>query len=134
MATQQSGATELAARYAAALFELADEAKSLDQTAADLASLQSMLNDSQELARLIRSPILSRAEQGQAMEAVLKAAKIGSLTQNFIGLVAANRRLFVLPAIIEAFLNDLATRRGEVGALVTQRQAADRPPGKGADR
>src|SRR5690606_703459 len=40
------------------------------------------------------------------------------LTQKFVGMVAANRRLFALPDMIDAFLARLAERRGEVSAEV----------------
>lgn len=119
MASEGTGVSELAARYAAALFELADEQKALDQTASDLDRLKQMLGESDDLRRLVRSPVLSRAEQGNAMAALMEAAGISPLTRNFVGLVARNRRLFALPAMIRAFLAELARRRGELTAQVT---------------
>jgi len=97
--TEQGG---LATRYAAALFDLADSA---------------------DLKRLINSPVLSRAEQGKAMAAVLQAAGFSDLTQKFIGLVAQNRRLFAIPAMIKAYQKMLADRRGEMTAEVTAARA-----------
>jgi len=41
------------------------------------------------------------------------------LVRRFIGLVARNRRLFALDAMIDAYLAELARRRGEVTAQVT---------------
>jgi F-type H+-transporting ATPase subunit delta len=61
-----------------------------------------MLRESAELRRLVRSPVLSREDQGKAMGALAQAAGLGRLTQNFLGLVAKNRRLFALPGMIEA--------------------------------
>lgn len=113
-----SGATGLAGRYATALFALADEAKQLDAVAGDLRNLARMIVGSADLTRLIRSPVLSRAEQGKALEAVLEKAGAGDLTRRFAGVVSANRRLFVLPGIIAAFLAELASRRGEATAEV----------------
>ncbi|TXH37542.1 MAG: F0F1 ATP synthase subunit delta [Rhodospirillaceae bacterium] len=119
MAAQTSEQGGLATRYAAALFELAEGKHQLDAVAADLAALAKMVADSADLKRLINSPVLSRAEQGQAMAAVLKAAGLGELTQKFIGLVAQNRRLFAVPAMIKAFQKMLADKRGEMTAEVT---------------
>ncbi len=45
------------------------------------------------------------------------------LTRSFLGLVAQNRRLFAVPAMIDAFLARLAARRGEVTAEVVAAQA-----------
>lgn len=112
----------LAERYAAALYELADEGKALDRVADDLRRLSQLLADSADLTRLIRSPVLGRQEQGRAMKAVLDKAGVDVLTGKFVGLVAKNRRLFVLPAMIKAFLATLARRRGEVAAEVTSAQ------------
>jgi F-type H+-transporting ATPase subunit delta len=120
--TSQGG---LAARYAAALFDLADEQKQLDAVAGDLVALRGMMADSGDLRRLIGSPVLSRGDQGRAMAALLGAAGSGDLVRRFIGLVAQNRRLFVLPAIINAYLAQLAQRRGEITAQVTSARPLD---------
>jgi len=109
----------LAVRYATALYGLADEQKALDVVAADLKSLQAMINDSDDFRRFIKSPVLSRADQSKAIKALGEKAALSALTQKFLGLAAANRRLFALPSIIAAYLDILATRRGEVTAEVT---------------
>ncbi len=113
----------LAERYAAALYELADEGKALDRVAADLRSLAKALDESADLTRLIRSPVLGRQEQGRAIKAVLDKMGADPLTAKFLGLVAQNRRLFALPAMIKAYLTELARRRGEIAAEVTSAQA-----------
>jgi F-type H+-transporting ATPase subunit delta len=122
VASKGTGVSGLADRYAAALFDLADERKSLDQVADDLRQLRAMLGESAELRRLVRSPILSRADQGRAITAVADRAGLTPLTRNFLGLVAQNRRLFAVPAMIDAFLARLAARRGEVTAEVVAAQ------------
>ena len=109
----------LAARYATALYGLADEQKALDVVAADLKSLQAMIDSSDDFRRFIKSPVLSRADQSKAIKALWDKAALSGLTQKFLGLAAANRRLFALPSIIAAYLDLLATRRGEVTADVT---------------
>ena len=119
MASRQSGVSEIAGRYALALFELADERKVLDEVAGDLRALKTMLADSADLQRLIRSPVLSRADQGAAIAALLKRSEAKELTRNFVALAATNRRLFALPRMIDAYLAELARRRGEVTAEVT---------------
>ena len=122
MASEATGVSGLAERYAAALFELADERHALDEVAGNLRELRAMLHDSPDLLRLIRSPVLSRAEQGKAVAAVAEGAGLSRLTADFLGVVARNRRLFAVPAMTEAFLAKLAARRGEVTAEVTAAQ------------
>ena len=60
MAKDVGGLVGLAGRYANALFELADESKQLDEVAADLEGLKKLLGQSDDLDRLVRSPVLSR--------------------------------------------------------------------------
>ena len=123
MAAQTTEQGGLATRYAAALFELADSKKALDSVAADLAALRKMIADSADLRDMMASPILDRAEQGKAIAAITKAAGFSELTQKFAGLIAQNRRLFAMTAIIKAFLKLLADRRGEMTAEVTAARA-----------
>jgi F-type H+-transporting ATPase subunit delta len=122
LAAESTGISGLAERYAAALFELADERHALDEVAGDLRELRAMLAASPDLGRLVRSPVLSRAEQGKAMAALAENAKLSKLTADFIAIVARNRRLFAVPAMITTYLQKLADRRGEVTAEITAAQ------------
>ncbi|MBO6836642.1 MAG: F0F1 ATP synthase subunit delta [Alphaproteobacteria bacterium] len=115
----KGGVNEIADRYAKALFDLADEGKQLDAVADDLRTLGALLDQSEDLQRLVRSPVISRADQGKAMAAVLDKAGCGELTRKFVGYVAANRRLSALKAISKAYLSELAARRGEITAEVS---------------
>jgi F-type H+-transporting ATPase subunit delta len=119
VATSIGPASGLAERYAGALYELADEAKTLDQVASDLQGLKTLLADSEDFRRLVRSPLAKRGEQERAVARVAEAAGTQPLTVNFLRLLAKNRRLFALDAMIEAFLAILADRRGEIRADVS---------------
>ena len=125
LAAEATGTSGIAQRYALALFELADEAKALDAVAADLASLRDLIETSADLHRLVVSPAMDRTDQGQAMAGVLAKGSAHALTQKFVAVVCANRRLFVLPAMIRAYLAELAARRGEVTAEVSSAMALD---------
>jgi F-type H+-transporting ATPase subunit delta len=118
VATDTSGLSGLAGRYAAALYDIAETAGTLDAVAEDLRGLDRMIGDSADLQRLIRSPVIERADQAKAMAALLERAGANELTKRFVGVVSDNRRLFALPQIIEAYLRRLADRRGEVVAHV----------------
>lgn len=119
MSSGTTGATGLAGRYASALFDLAEQEKALDDVSGDLDTLGAMIADSPDLERLIRSPVISRADQGRAIEAILEAAGAGALSRRFVGVVAENGRLFALPGMIAAYKSILAARRGEATAEVT---------------
>ena len=118
MAADGAGVSGLAARYASALYELADGGGALDAVAADLKALRAMIDGSEDFQRFIKSPVMSRADQSKGIAAITEKAQLSALTKKFLGLVAANRRLFALPGMISGYLTILATRRGEVTADV----------------
>lgn len=109
----------LAARYAQALLDLADEKKKLDAVAEDLRGLQQLLAENDELRRFIRNPLYGRTRQMAAMKRIMDDAGVDAITANFAQLVARNGRLFALPEMARAYLDELARRRGEVTAQVT---------------
>jgi F-type H+-transporting ATPase subunit delta len=109
----------LAGRYASALFDLAAENGKVTAVEKDLETLGAALAESSDLAALTTNPELSRTAQSGAMAAVAKKLKLSALTVNFLGVLAANRRLAKLPAIISAFKAIAAGQRGEVTATVT---------------
>lgn len=127
MASESPILTGLAGRYATALYELADEAKALDQVAGDLAKLKSSIGESSELRRLISSPLIPRDQQQKAMMALIEKLGVADLTRRFVGMIARNRRLFWLPQIIDAFTALLAEHRGEIVAVVTSAKALTAP-------
>ena len=114
--TQGSG---VAGRYAGALFELAGDDKQLAAVEADLNQIAVLIDGSPDLRRLIRSPVFSAEDQARAMGAILAKAGIAGVAANFVRVVAANRRLFALPAMVAAFRRLAANQRGEVSAEVT---------------
>jgi F-type H+-transporting ATPase subunit delta len=122
LASETTGVSALAERYAAALFDIADERRAFDDVATDLRQLRAMLAASADLMRLVRSPVLSRLDQAGAVAALAQRAELSPLVRDFLAVVARNRRLFAVPAMIEAFLAMLAARRGEVTADVVAAQ------------
>jgi F-type H+-transporting ATPase subunit delta len=119
LASDTSGLSGIAERYATALYELADETKALDAVAEDLRRLKGMIDGSPDLRRFLRSPLIDRQAQTKGMQAVLDAAGIGDLVRRFVGVVGGNRRLFALAGMVDAFLRQLARRRGEVTVHVS---------------
>jgi F-type H+-transporting ATPase subunit delta len=112
-------ASGLASRYAAALFELASQGGELERVDGDLASLGTAIGESRDLARLISSPVASREEQARAMGAVAGELGLSGVVRNFLGVLARQRRLAPLPAMIAEFRRRLAAHRGEETAEVS---------------
>ncbi len=119
-----SGITaSLQGRYASALYDLANESKTVAAVEADLDALGQAIAGSADLAALIRNPQIARDAAAGAMAGVAKLLKLSQLTQNFLGVLAANRRLAKLPEIVRAFAAIAAAARGEVKAEVTSAHA-----------
>ena len=113
----------VADRYAGSLYELAAADGSVAKVESDLGRFEAMLKGSDDLARLIKSPVFSAEDQVKAIAAVADKAKIGGIVGNFLRVVAKNRRLFALPAMIGAFRRIAAEARGETTADVTSAHA-----------
>lgn len=119
MAEKAVTVSGVAERYAAALFDLARDENALDAVAGDLTNFQALLDESEDLTRLVRSPVFSADEQTRAVTAVLDKAGIKGLAANLIKVAAANRRLFAVPEMIVAYRRMLSKERGEIFASVT---------------
>ena len=119
MAAEDPSVSGVSGRYATALFELARDEKSVDAVKADLDKFAALLNESADLARLVRSPVFTADDQRKALSAVLAKAGISGVTANFLNVLTANRRLFAVSDVIRAFNALVAKFKGEATADVT---------------
>lgn len=119
VATDDTIVEGVAGRYASALFELASESSNVADVESDLGKFQALLDESPDLVRLVRSPVIAANDQSRAIGVILDKAGIGGLAANFLKLVTSNRRLFVVQDIIKAYRALSAKARGEVSAEVT---------------
>lgn len=109
----------IAARYAAALFDLAKDGQALTALETDTDALDAALKDSADLRAMIGSPVYSRDAQQAAITAVARAMGLSALMVNTLSLMASKRRLFTLPQFVRALRDRIATEKGEVTADVT---------------
>ena len=123
MSEPASISSGIAARYATAVFEIAQENKALTKLESGLDDLSAALAESAELRDLIHSPIISRDEQGKAIGAVAKKLGLQPVLTKVLGLMAEKRRLFVLPQLIDTLRAMIAEDKGEVTAEVTTAKA-----------
>ncbi|MEM1381730.1 MAG: F0F1 ATP synthase subunit delta [Pseudomonadota bacterium] len=120
MADQRS---EIAERYASALFELAAEAGAAEAVEGDLDALSKAFHESADFRRLIQSPAFSADDKTVGLSALLESGKAHALTLNFGKLIAKNGRLDVLLDIVVTFKRIAADARGEVSAEVVSAHA-----------
>ena len=115
----QSPASGVSQRYAHALFDLARKKDAVEGVERDLTEFETLIADSPELQRLVRSPVFSAEDQLNAVTAIVDKAGLGeAITGNFLKVVARNRRLFALEGVIRAYRRMAADARGERSAEV----------------
>jgi len=90
---------------------------------AELTRLEDLIEGSDDLRRLIQSPVFSADDQLRAIAAIADKAGFDGLVGNFLRVVAKNRRLFAIPAMIRTYRALDAAHRGEVSAEVTSAHA-----------
>ena len=123
MSESASVTSGIAARYAAALFELTAEAGEIDALDDDIAAVRAVLAAGDDFRTLINSPIYSRGEMAAAAAAVADRVGLSSLTRSTLALMASKRRLFALPAMLDALEALLDERRGVVSAEIVAAHA-----------
>jgi len=123
VATEDPSVSGVSGRYATALFELARDENSIDAVLADLDQFDRLLAESDDLKRLVRSPVFSADTQLKALSAVLEKAEISGVSAKFLKVLTANRRLFAVNDVIRAFRALVAKFKGEATAEVTVAEA-----------
>ncbi len=119
MSEPASISSGIAERYATAIFELAKEDNELPKVRGDIDALASALNVSEDFRDLIHSPIYGRDQQQAAVGAIADKMGLAAITGNTLRVMAAKRRLFVLPAMIVQLREMIARENGEITADVT---------------
>ena len=123
MSEPASISSGIAARYASAVFELAKDASDLKTLESNVQDLDTVLADSSDIRDLINSPVVSREDQANAIAAVAKKMKLMPIVSNTLALMAAKRRLFVLPALVAQLRALIAEEKGEITAEVISAKA-----------
>lgn len=118
MAGSHAQTAEVAARYAAALFDLARDAGALDAVADGLNAFVALIDVSDDLKNLIDSPAFDVAAKAAGVGAVAEKAGVHDLARRFLGVMAANGRASDVAAAASAFGRKVAAHKGLVTAEV----------------
>jgi F-type H+-transporting ATPase subunit delta len=126
-----SKASNVGERYAQALFDLANDEKTVAAVEADLKSLKTALAESRELKLLLASPAFSAEDKAKGLAGIAAQAGFHATTRKFLGLLAANGRASALASVITGFEALSAAARGVVAAKVTTAVPLTAAQGKG---
>ena len=114
-----NGISEIANRYANALYGLSEEKKATDAVSKDMAAVIGALDSSSDLVVAFEGPIATVDEKVAVVGDVADKLKMNAVSKKFLQLLASKRRLAALRAIVDAFEVLAAKGRGEVTAVVT---------------
>ena len=109
---------EVAKRYAKATFDLAEAENLLDAVLKDLTALKKMVNDNDDLNRLISSPTYTSTDQISVMNEIFKKQDISILVKNLVSVLIRNRRVNLLISIVNAYDLIMKSHSGEIVAEV----------------
>jgi F-type H+-transporting ATPase subunit delta len=115
--------TGIAARYATAMFELAQDGGALDALEADVAALEAAMAESADLRDLISSPIYGRDETQAAIGGVADAMGLNAITGKHPPADGAEAPPVRLPALLRELRERIAEHKGEVTADVVSAKA-----------
>lgn len=119
LSASSSVLAHIARPYAAALYDLAAEAKAQSEIEGSLNDVADLIGSSDDFSNFLSSPVIPADVKTSAIDAIVEKAGLPEQTANFIRLVARNGRLFALPAMIASFKDIAAKARGEIRAEVT---------------
>lgn len=115
-------ATEVADRYARALFENEDAQKNREQVFAEMRELSKVFSDA-TIRNFVRAKVISAGDKRRAIESVFNNRPIASAVKNLLLLLTEKSRLELFPLVVECFekLTDEqhGVRRGSVTSAST---------------
>ena len=106
-------------RYAAAIYDLALENKSIDVVLKDLEALKKIIQGNKELNLLVKSPLIASKDKLEILLKLTKEKSTSEMTTTFLKVVSKNKRFTSLTSIISQFTNINAQKRGDVLADIT---------------
>ena len=126
---------KISERYVAALFSVAASEAALPAVENDLVNIAKLLKEDAKFADFIVNPLLTRAQKGNACAEILKYLKAHQLTVKFMLLLAAHKRLELIPEMVRLFVEKTEISRGELAAeLVSTRTVSAAESAKVAEK
>ena len=104
--------------YAQALFELANEDKSLAKIEEQVVAISRLINESEEFRYLIKNPTTSIEDLTKVIETISEKNNFDNLLKRFLVFLIQKRRFFYLEKILKSFIETCSNKRGEVKAEI----------------
>ena len=99
---------EVVNRYVKALYELSIEQNKGTKIKKDFFLIRELMEKNKEFKKIIFSPLVTSKKHQEILKLISKALKMDQITENFLFLLAFNKRLILLKKII-AFYNEISS-------------------------
>ena len=112
-----------ASRYSLALYELAEEIKSIQEIEDQSYGLIKLIDESKDFKSMVLNPTNKKQEQINIINKISESYNFNILLKKFLCFLAEKRRLFFLQNILLKFVDICSQKRGEVKArLIAAKQ------------
>jgi F-type H+-transporting ATPase subunit delta len=121
--SQSLASRKIAKRYVNSLFADVSKKADIDSIAKDMSDLGAMIQNSDELAAFLKSPLHGTDTQMNVVEALAKKAKLSAQVTSLLQVLVKNRRLNILQTIIFETETYLAKASGTVPVSIASARA-----------
>ncbi len=94
--------SELANRYAKALFELTAQGEKGDKVLDELRALEQIFGRDEQIREFLASPVVKVEDKLAALKAAMTGKGLSEEVESFVALLAQKNRLGIFPQIVEA--------------------------------
>ena len=108
-----------AGRYSLALYELAEEANSIDEIEKNSSAIIKLISSSDDFNFIIKDPTNQKEDQLNIISKISENYKLNNLLTKFLSFLILKRRLFYVEKILKDFIETCSKKRGEIKAELT---------------
>ena len=122
MSKSKTFSSEIADRYALALYELSKEKNLTDEFEKNMQTFKKVYYSNQELRLFIKNPTHSVESQKIVFKQMLDLLNFNKLVKNFFLILIIKKRIFFLDQIVEKFLDLISLKKGIIkGNLISSK-------------
>lgn len=108
----------LAQRYSNALLELADENLTKDSILDQISDIQTSINNSEDMRKVIYSPVISTDEKKNLLAQIFSGT-ISNTVLNFMKLLVDKNRFEIFDSIVNEYQNKINKEKGVLSLKIT---------------
>ena len=119
--------SEIAKRYALALYDLSKEDNQIDEYSSKIVTFMNLYNSNENLRFFIKNPTYSVEDQRIIFDKIFNYLNFNKILKNFFSILILKKRIFFLDKIMEKFISLISIRKGEISAnLISSKKLDDK--------